>query len=148
MHIHISIDLQGLASPIPVFELVGVFISEIGVMNIDRPGCFGVISFMESEKCGDFHLKLAETCGLFITYILYPTNSNYLAISGHFLSLPWGLRWIGLTMHPAWRHEGFRIPAKTFKRRRQGARAAVGLPMESWTCSIVTPSLEITSSQV
>ena len=90
-----------------------------------RPAsCFGVISFMESEKCGDFHLKLAETCGLFITYILYPTNSNYLAISGHFLSLPWGLRWIGLTMHPAWRHEGFRIPAKTFKRRRQGGCGA------------------------
>ena len=96
---------------------------------------------------------------LWVVHHLY-TISNEFQLSGHIWPFPQpplgaekkktgrGLRWIGLTMHPAWRHEGFRIPAKTFKRRRAPGRRAVGLPMESWTCSIVTPSLEITISQV
>ena len=109
-----------------------------------RPAsCFGVISFMESEKCGDFHLKLAETCGLFITYILYPTNSNYLAISGHFLSLPWGLRkkkrsaaWGGL-VSPCILHGDTKVSESLRKRSRGAGRQGAGLWGSLWKAGLV-----------
>jgi hypothetical protein len=82
---------------------------------------------MESEKCGDFHLKLAETCGLFITYILYPTNSNYLAISGHFLSLPWGLRKKnGPRLEVDWSHHASCMETRRFQNPCENVQEAPG----------------------